>query len=53
MEDKLKQKVQDLVNIINEKEMTITNLRLNNQSLLREINNLKGEEVDAESKSEK
>ena len=33
--------------------MTITNLRLNNQSLLREINNLKGEEVDAESKSEK
>jgi FtsZ-binding cell division protein ZapB len=53
MEDKLKQTVQDLVNIINEKEMTITNLRLNNQSLLREINNLKGEEVDAESKSEK
>ena len=30
MEDKLKQTVQDLVNIINEKEMTITNLRLNN-----------------------
>ncbi len=53
MEDKLKQTVQDLVNIINEKEMTITNLRLNNQSLLREIQNLKGEEVDAESKSEK
>jgi len=52
MEDKLKQTVQDLVNIINEKEMTITNLRLNNQSLLREINNLKGEEVDADTKSE-
>ena len=51
MEDQLKQTIQDLVNIINEKEMTITNLRLNNQSLLREINNLKGEEVDAESKS--
>ena len=52
MEDKLKQTVQDLVNIINEKEMTITNLRLNNQSLLREIQNLKGEEANAESKSE-
>ena len=52
MEDQLKQTIQDLVNIINEKEMTITNLRLNNQSLLREIQNLKEEEVDAESKSE-
>jgi hypothetical protein len=52
MEDQLKQTVQDLVNIINEKEIMITNLRLNNQSLLREIKNLKGEEVDAESKSE-
>jgi FtsZ-binding cell division protein ZapB len=49
MEDQLKQTVQDLVNIINEKEMTITNLKLNNQSLIREIQNLKGEEVDAES----
>lgn len=49
MEDQLKQTVQDLVSIINEKEMTITNLKLNNQSLLREINNLKGEKVDAES----
>jgi len=47
----LKQTIQDLVNIINEKEMMITNLKLNNQSLLREINNLKGEEVDAESES--
>jgi len=53
MEDQLKQTVQDLVNIINEKEMTITNLKLNNQSLLREIQNLKGEEVDAESESKK
>jgi hypothetical protein len=53
MEDQLKQTVQDLVAIINEKEMIITNLKLNNQSLLREIQNLKGEEVDAESKSEK
>jgi hypothetical protein len=52
MEDQLKQTVQDLVKIINEKEIAITNLRLNNESLLREINNLKGEEVDAESKSE-
>ncbi len=52
MEDQLKQTVQDLVNIINEKEMTITNLRLNNQSLLREIKNLKGEEVDDDTKSE-
>ena len=48
MEDQLKQTVQDLVSIINEKEMTITNLKLNNQSLLREINNLKGEKVDAD-----
>ena len=48
MEDQLKQTVQDLVAIINEKEMIITNLKLNNQSLLREIQNLKGEEVDAE-----
>ena len=47
MEDQLKQTVQDLVNIINEKEMIITNLKLNNQSLLREINILKGEKVDA------
>ena len=46
MEDQLKQTVQDLVAIINEKEMIITNLKLNNQSLLREIQNLKGEEVD-------
>jgi len=53
MEDQLKQTVQDLVAIVNEKEMIITNLKLNNQSLLREIQNLKGEEVDAESKSEK
>ena len=53
MEDQLKQTVQDLVAIINEKEIIITNLKLNNQSLLREIQNLKGEEVDAESKSEK
>ena len=52
MEDQLKQTVQDLVAIINEKEMVITNLKLNNQSLLREIQNLKGEEVDAEPKSE-
>ena len=52
MEDQLKQTVQDLVAIINEKEMIITNLKLNNQSLLREIQNLKGEEVDAKSKSE-
>ena len=52
MEDQLKQTVQDLVKIINEKEIAITNLRLNNESLLREINNLKGEEVDGESKSE-
>jgi len=51
MEDQLKQTVQDLVAIINEKEIAITNLRLNNQSLLREIQNLKGEEVDAESES--
>jgi len=51
MEDQLKQTVQDLVAIINEKEIIITNLKLNNQSLLREIQNLKGEEVDAESKS--
>ena len=49
MEDQLKQTVQDLVNIINEKEIIITNLKLNNQSLLREIQNLKGEEVDAKS----
>ena len=49
MEDQLKQTVQDLVAMINEKEMIITNLKLNNQSLLREINNLKGEKVDAES----
>ena len=48
MEDQLKQTVQDLVAIINEKEIAITNLRLNNQSLLREIQNLKGEEVDAD-----
>ena len=41
MEDQLKQTVQDLVAIIN--------LKLNNQSLIREIQNLKGEEVDAES----
>ncbi len=47
MEDQLKQTVQDLVAIINEKEMMITNLNLNNQSLLREIQNLKGEEADA------
>ena len=47
MEDQLKQTVQDLVKIINEKEIAITNLRLNNESLLREIKNLKGEEVDA------
>jgi|TARA_R100001463_G_scaffold110892_1_gene165738 hypothetical protein len=52
MEDQLKQTVQDLVKIINEKEIAITNLRLNNESLLREIKNLKGEEVDGESKSE-
>ena len=51
MEDQLKQTVQDLVAIINEKEMIITNLTLNNQSLLREIQNLKGEEADAESES--
>ena len=51
MEDQLKQTVQDLVAIVNEKEMIITNLKLNNQSLLREIQNLKGEEVDAESES--
>ena len=51
MEDQLKQTVQDLVSIINEKEMTITNLKLNNQSLLREIKNLKGEEANAESES--
>jgi hypothetical protein len=52
MEDQLKQTVQDLVAIINEKEMTITNLKLNNQSLLREIKTLKGDEVNdnAESK---
>ena len=50
MEDQLKQTVQDLVAIINEKEMTITNLKLNNQSLLREIKNLKGEEVGADTK---
>ena len=49
MEEQLKQTIQDLVNIINEKEMMITNLRLNNESLLRENKNLKGEEVDAES----
>ena len=48
MEDQLKQTVQDLVAIINEKEMVITNLKLNNQSLLRENKNLKGEEVDAD-----
>ena len=47
MEDQLKQTVQDLVAIINEKEMIITNLKLNNQSLLREINILKWEKVDA------
>ena len=47
----LKQTIQDLVNIINEKEMMITNLKLNNQSLLREIDNLKGEKIDAESES--
>jgi len=47
MEDQLKQTVQDLVAIINEKEMIITNLKLNNQSLLRELENLKGEEVNA------
>ena len=46
MEDQLKQTIQDLVKIINEKEMVITNLRLNNESLLRE-KNLK-EESDAE-----
>ena len=50
MEDQLKQTVQDLVNIINEKEMLITNLKLNNQSLLREIKNLKEENVDANTK---
>ncbi len=47
MEDQLKQTVQDLVAIINEKEIIITNLKLNNQSLLRELENLKGEEVNA------
>lgn len=52
MEDQLKQTVQDLVTIINEKEMTITNLKLNNQSLLREIQNLKGENVDGNAESE-
>jgi|TARA_B110000211_G_C13778030_1_gene420604 hypothetical protein len=45
MEDQLKQTIQDLVKIINEKEMVITNLRLNNESLLRE-KNLKEENVD-------
>ena len=52
MEDQLKQTVQDLVAIINEKEMMITNLKLNNQSLLREIQNLKGEEVNDNAESE-
>ena len=52
MEDQLKQTVQDLVNIINEKEMLITNLKLNNQSLLREIKNLKEENVDADTIAE-
>ena len=47
MEDQLKQTVQDLVKIINEKEMMITNLRLNNEALLRE-KNLKEENVDAD-----
>ena len=45
MEDQLKQTIQDLVKIINEKEMVITNLRLNNEFLLRE-KNLKEENVD-------
>ena len=45
MEDQLKQTIQDLVKIINEKEMVITNLRLNNESLLRE-KNLKEETVN-------
>jgi len=52
MEDQLKQTVQDLVKIINEKEIIITNLKLNNQSLLREIQNLKGEKVDGNAESE-
>tara|TARA_R110000824_G_scaffold206774_1_gene391978 strand:+ start:494 stop:655 length:162 start_codon:yes stop_codon:yes gene_type:complete len=47
MQDKLKETINDLVKILNEKEMLITNLRLNNQSLLRENKNLKGEEADA------
>ena len=46
MEDQLKQTIQDLIKIINEKEMLITNLKLNNESLLRE-KNLK-EEANAE-----
>tara|TARA_R110000787_G_scaffold122158_1_gene233062 strand:+ start:49 stop:207 length:159 start_codon:yes stop_codon:yes gene_type:complete len=45
MEDQLKNTIQDLVKIINEKEMVITNLRLNNESLLRE-KNLKEETVN-------
>ena len=53
MEDQLKQTIEDLVKIINEKEMIITNLKLNNQSLLRENNNLKGEEVNGNAESEK
>jgi len=51
MEDQLKQTIQDLVKIINEKEMVITNLRLNNEFLLRE-KNLKEENVDADTIAE-
>tara|TARA_R110000744_G_scaffold323887_1_gene429762 strand:- start:1446 stop:1604 length:159 start_codon:yes stop_codon:yes gene_type:complete len=51
MEDQLKQTIQDLVKIINEKEMVITNLRLNNESLLRE-KNLKEETVNADTITE-
>ena len=50
MEDKLKETINDLVKIINEKETQITQLRLNNASLSRELEKLKGE-VDANAES--